>query len=78
MRSALFEWPFVMHLLWEFRCIIRGYYGIDGRGRFRYNIIGVRRHDVVFVECEFFFGPRSYITVRPDIVLGRLYGRLLI
>jgi len=27
-----------MHLLWEFRCIVRGYYGIDGRGRFRYII----------------------------------------
>ena len=22
MRSALYEWPFTMHLLWEFRCII--------------------------------------------------------
>ena len=22
MRSALYEWPFAMHLLWEFRCII--------------------------------------------------------
>ena len=22
MRSALHEWPFTMHLLWEFRCII--------------------------------------------------------
>ena len=22
MRSALYEWPFTMHLLWQFRCII--------------------------------------------------------
>ena len=44
MRSALYEWPFAMHLLWEFRCIIdvllEGIMGLMVAGDFA-TILGV-------------------------------------
>ena len=52
MRSALYEWPFTMHLLWEFRCIIdvllEGIMGLMVAGDFATVPIGpVRRCSVI-------------------------------
>ena len=49
MRSALYEWPFVMYLLWEFRCI-GGHYGIGGRGRFRYKCTTLKQFHAIDVD----------------------------
>ena len=54
MRSALYEWPFTMHLLWEFRCIIdvllEGIMGLMVAGDFATKLISERNdeYDVSF------------------------------
>ena len=54
MRSALYEWPFAMHLLWEFRCIIdvllEGIMGLMVAGDFATVLLGIKTEAVcVFV-----------------------------
>ena len=70
MRSALYEWPFVMHLLWEFRCI-RGYYGIGGRGRFRCKTARRRRTPQDVIESQ--TAARRCKSGKTPILTKRLY-----